>query len=140
MVHDIVKSFGEIQTFEWQHQKKYTCEVVYEDVQVAREAQRKLDGSKVAGGKLKAVLRARPTTAQLLAGNLNSSVDEAMLERAFGNLVGSKVKATLKRDTYTFSCFGYGFLRFQSVKAASIALLRGNRMQFGNAVVRVGQA
>ncbi len=140
VLHDLVESFGKIQTFEWQHDKKYTCEVVYKDINVAHEAQRKLDGSKVTGGKLKAVLRARPTTAQLFVGDLIPSVDEAMLEKAFENLVGSKVKATLKRDTNTFSPIGYGFLRFQNEQAASIALLRGNRMRIGSAVVRVGRA
>lgn len=134
----IVNSFGSILIFDWQ--RGHTCEVVYKDVEAAREAQRKLNGWNVKRGTLSAVLRARPTTAQLFVGDLIPSITEQMLEKAFEKLVGSTVKATLKRDTNTFSPIGYGFLRFENESAASTALLRGHRMRVGSATIRVGRA
>ena len=80
------------------------------------------------------------SNAQVFVGDLTSDITEKMLEEFFTNLVGSPVKASLKRDSETGSTIGYGFLTCTSELAATNAVIFGHRAKIGNTSIRVGRA
>lgn len=133
----LISSFGSVETFNWNKIDPTVCQVVYEEPGVARAAVRSLRRT---ASNLNVHLRTHNSSVQLFVGDLLPSISEKMLEVTFSRMVGSKVTASLKRDPKTHSPIGYGFLTFKSENDAIKALIEGNRLKIGDAIIRIGRA